>query len=366
MLILGLVLLLGSFACSATLCAVVRRAAPRVGLIDRPGLHKQHGREVALGGGLAMLGTIALAILGGAMVVYGVARWEPGWVPEAVVENLRGLGDKMPAAMLIVVGAAALAALGLVDDYRPLGPVTKLVVEFAVVIPIVWLLQIRAAVFLPSLLSAGLTVIWIVLIVNSFNFLDNMDGLSASVTVLCGLFFAAAGIVNGQFFVPALMLVVIGAAGGFLLHNLPPARLFMGDCGSLVLGYFVGLLSVLTTYTHEFSMAGRPAAILMPLVILAIPLYDTFSVVTVRFAEGRKLLLGDHSHFSHRLLARGMSVRATLATVCLATCATGLAGIFLMRLPLRLAWIVFAQTLCILGIIALLELHWPRNGNRPS
>lgn len=365
MFLLALVLLAAAFATSAILCAVVRTLAPRIGLVDRPGEHKQHGRVVPLGGGIGILATIALAVLGGALVVYGVSRWAPGWLPASVAENLPGLRAKMPAAMAMLGGGFILFVLGLIDDYRPLGPWVKMAVQFVVVATVVWLLQVRAAVFLPSVVSAGLTVLWIVLIINAFNFLDNMDGLSGGVAVLCGLFFAAAGAVNGQYFVPALMLVVIGAAGGFLIHNFPPARLFMGDAGSLVLGYFVALLSVLTVYTKRFTEGGS-AAVLMPLVILAVPLYDTVSVCLVRMSEGRTLFKGDRSHFSHRLLARGLSVRATLATICLATCATGLSGVFLMRLPLRLAWVVFAQTLCVVGIIAILELHWPRNDKGPG
>jgi UDP-GlcNAc:undecaprenyl-phosphate GlcNAc-1-phosphate transferase len=226
--------------------------------------------------------------------------------------------------------------------------------------------EIHAAEFLPAPLSAALAVVWIVLMINSVNFLDNMDGLSAGVVILCGGFLVAAGAINGQFFVPGLMLVVIGSAGGFLVHNFPPARLFMGDSGSLVLGYFVGLLSVLTVFTTDAD--HHQAAMLMPLIMMAIPLYDTATVILVRVIKRAELLKGDRNHFSHRLAARGMSDRAVLAAVCLATCATGLAGVFLVQLPPQLAWVVFAQTLCVLGVIGFVEWHWaaPGRNDKPK
>jgi len=362
MLAIALVLLVGSFAVSAGLTGVMRRLAPRIGLVDRPGGHKQHGREVPLGGGAAILATVGLAVGGAAVVVALLAQHRVGWVPAVVYDNLPGLAGRMPAAGVLLLGAAALFALGLIDDYRPLGPLIKLCVQAAVAGGVVALLQVRAAVFLPSLVSAALTAVWIVAIINAINFMDNMDGLAAGVVIVCGSIFTAAAAVNGQLFVPALLLVVIGSAGGFLAHNFPPARVFMGDAGSLVLGYFLAVLTVLTTYTKDF--ARHPTAVFMPLIILAVPLYDLVSVSAVRLAQGRRLARGDRSHFSHRLLARGMSVRAALVTIWLATAATGLAAIFLMRVGPALAWVVFAQTLCIVGIIALMELHWSK-GRRP-
>jgi UDP-GlcNAc:undecaprenyl-phosphate GlcNAc-1-phosphate transferase len=322
MLTLSIVLAAGCAAVSFGLCWLARRVAPRIGLLDRPGLHKQHGRVVPYGGGMAMLATICLAFAAAAAVIYLLAPARPDLLPDSLRENLAGLRMKMPQALLMLAGAAALAMLGLIDDYRPLGPITKLIVEFIIAALVVTLLPIRAGQFLHPVLSTCLTIAWVVLMVNSFNFLDNMDGLSGSVAIVCGTILAAAGLVNGQFFVPAMLLLIVGAVAGFLPHNLPPARLFMGDAGSLVLGYFVGLLSVLTTYTQDFAAA--PTAVLVPLVVLAVPLYDTFSVCTLRLWEKRELLKGDRSHFSHRLLARGMS----------------------------------GQALSVIGMIMLIELHW--------
>ncbi len=358
MVVIAVLLLGASFTVSALLTGLMRRIAPRLGLIDRPGGHKQHGREVPLGGGVAILATIGLAVGAAALAVHLIGRFDTSWAPDVLREHLPGLVQRMPSAGVLLAGAAALGLMGLIDDLRPLGPAVKLCVQGAVAVAAVWLLGVRAAAFLPAPLSAAVTVVWIVAIVNAINFMDNMDGLAAGVAVVCGAILSVAAAVNGQLFVPAMLLVVVGAAGGFLVHNFPPARIFMGDAGSQALGFFLGVLTVQTTYTRDF--ASHPTAVFMPLIILAVPLYDLVSVCGVRLAQGRSPARGDRSHFSHRLLARGMGVRSALLTIWLATAATGLAAVFLMRVGPALAWVVFAQTLCVLGMIGLIELHWSK------
>ncbi|MCG3181656.1 MAG: putative undecaprenyl-phosphate N-acetylglucosaminyl 1-phosphate transferase [Phycisphaerae bacterium] len=364
MLLMATLLLGGSLVLGGLLTMVMAPLSRRIGLIDRPGGHKQHAVATPLGGGIAIFLTIAIVMLAGTAAVHlldGLATQghRPAWMPPVVWVNLPGLLSRVPAALILLAGAAAMFVLGLVDDYRPLGPLAKFVVEAAVALAVVLLLKLAVVeAFLPRPIAIALPVFWIVAIVNAINFMDNMDGLAAGVVALCGLVFTAAAAVNGQLFVPALLLVVVGAAGGFLLFNFPPARIFMGDSGSSVLGYFLGVLTVQTTYTNDF--AAHPAAVFMPLIILAIPLYDMASVTLVRLVQRRSIARGDHSHFSHRLVGRGMTPRAAVLTIYLAVLATGLASVFLMQVPAALAWIVVVQTLCIVGIIALLEVATSR------
>ena len=132
----------------------------------------------------------------------------------------------------------------------------------------------------------------------------------------------------GQVLVPALGCVFLGASAGFLIFNFPPARIFMGDAGSLVVGYMLATVSVLTTY-FQSGHGTPPYALAMPLVILAIPLYDFTSVVIIRLLEGRNPMKGDQRHFSHRLVERGLSRRFAVLTIYLATATTGLAATLL-------------------------------------
>ena len=157
-------------------------------------------------------------------------------------------------------------------------------------------------------------MLWIVGLVNSFNMLDNMDGLSAGVAAIAAAMLAAVMFLSPrpdnhqpQLFVGGFLLVVVGSLVGFLWHNRPPARLFMGDAGS----YLVGYLLAMATLTGTFAGGGVPRhAALAPLCVLAVPIYDTASVVLIRLRQGRSPFVGDKSHFSHRLVALGMTREA--------------------------------------------------------
>jgi UDP-GlcNAc:undecaprenyl-phosphate/decaprenyl-phosphate GlcNAc-1-phosphate transferase len=198
-------------------------------------------------------------------------------------------------------------------------------------------------------------VVWIAVMTNALNFLDNMDGLSAGVAGICAAGLAVCGLMAGQMLVPALALALLGACVGFLGHNFPPARVFMGDAGSLVLGYWLGVVSILTTY-WESGQTAAPYALAMPLVILAIPLYDFASVVLIRLAEGRNPLKGDQRHFSHRLVDRGLSRRAAVLTIYLATATCAVSATLLPGASLRQTLTVLAVVLMVLAIVAILEI----------
>ncbi len=197
-------------------------------------------------------------------------------------------------------------------------------------------------------------MLWIVGLTNAFNFLDNMDALSASVGLIASLLFVGAQVAVGSLFVPALLLVLSGALAGFLVHNRPPARLFMGDAGSNFLGFLLGTLTVTGTFTRQgFS----PFGVLAPLLVMAVPLYDTTSVILIRLREGRSPFQADRRHFSHRLVDRGLTPGRAVATIDLVTLAAGLGALLLHRLEsLWEAAVVAGQTVCLLGVVAILEV----------
>jgi len=151
--------------------------------------------------------------------------------------------------------------------------------------------------------------------------------------------------------------VLSGALCGFLLFNFHPARIFMGDAGSLVVGYTLGVLTVLTTY-YDPAQGLTPLGVVVPLVVLAVPLYDMISVVIHRVRLGLSPLRGDRRHFSHRLVAKGMSTRGAVLTIYLATAATGLSAVVLPRVDWPSAALLLGQCLCVVVMIAVLE-HMP-------
>jgi UDP-GlcNAc:undecaprenyl-phosphate GlcNAc-1-phosphate transferase len=272
--------------------------------------------------------------------------------------HMAGIASKAPVVLAIVAGACVLHIVGLVDDRRALGPWVKLGVQIAVAIFIAGPVGIRAAEALPAPISIAVTVIWIVAITNAFNFLDNTDGLSAGVAVVAASVFAIAAMRTGQIFVPVMAWVMVGALLGFLAFNFAPASIYMGDAGSLVIGYMMAVLTILTTF-YDPTQHLTPFGVLVPVVVLSVPLYDVISVVIHRLRAGESPFVGDHRHFSHRLIRRGMTPRGAVLTIYLATAATGLPAIVLARVDWVAAVFLLAQCVCVVAMIAILEHTGP-------
>lgn len=363
-LILLAVSLAGPLLLSLVATGIVRAWATRRGFIDKPGGHKAHTRPVALGGGIAITLALVLPLLAIVLLALFADRVLPANLLEAtftlagkpvrLIDLLGGAERKIPPALAILVGAIVLHIVGLIDDVRPLGPFSKMSAMVAVSLTLTAGFHIRIFDMLGPAPSIILTTMWIVTITNAFNFLDNMDGLSAGVVAITASFLAGTAMLAGQFFVPALALMLVGAVLGFLLYNFPPATIFMGDSGSLVIGYFMAVLTILTTYYNP-AQQSTPFGVLAPLIVLAVPLYDTVSVVLVRLRAGDSPFRGDRRHFSHRLVRRGLQPRSAVLTIYLATAATGCSSLLLPQCAWPLAVVVGVQCLCVVLIIAILE-----------
>jgi UDP-GlcNAc:undecaprenyl-phosphate GlcNAc-1-phosphate transferase len=185
-----------------------------------------------------------------------------------------------------------------------------------------------------------------------------MDGLSVGVASVCATAFLIAALSIGQWFVPAGLALLLGSMLGFLWHNFPPASIFMGDGGSLLIGMVLGVLTVCTTYLPPgITLANRWYAVLAPVVVLALPLYDLAVVSVIRLMRGKSPFVGDTNHFSHRLVARGMSKRTAVLCIYLVAAATSIAAIMLPHVSSNFAVLILVQTVLILCMVALLEQH---------
>ncbi len=334
-----------------------RRVAVRFGMLDVPGRHKAHDRPVPLLGGSA----IFAAVLGPSLLALALARyWSATGIP-GVFENLdlapyiHGAAMRTPMALGILLGALALHVMGIVDDRLHLGAWSKLAVQIAVATAVVVGCDVRVMTMWGAPISIILTVLWVVAITNAFNFLDNMDGLSAGVAAIIAAALLGAAASVGQLFVSAWCCLILGAMLGFLPYSFPPAGVYMGDGGSLVIGFLLAVASVLTTYVRPSEPHGL-YGVFVPLVLMAVPIYDTISVIVLRLRDGVSPMIGDRRHFSHRLLRRGMSVRAAVLTVYLCTAGTAVAATLLTHVRDDAgAWLVLGQTAVILLIIAVLE-----------
>jgi len=344
------------FAISATGTFFSRPLAMRLGMLDHPARRKAQRSPIPLLGGSAIFAAILLPATAGALLaMYWSAAGAPQWLPDALKQHIPGAAAKAPCALGILAGAALLHIVGLIDDRRAMGPWIKLAMQLLVALWVVVFCNVRVLTLAGPAVSCAVSVLWLVTITNAFNFLDNMDGLSAGVAAICAAALLAAAMSLGQLFVSAWLCLLIGALLGFLPFNFHPASTYMGDSGSLVIGFLLGVLSCLTDYVQPgrgFTAYG----VLAPVVLMAVPLYDVVSVIALRLRAGQNPAAGDRRHFSHRLLRRGMTVRTAVFTIYLCTAATAIAA---SLLPHVSTWapaiLIFAQTGTIVMVIALLE-----------
>lgn len=350
--ILYLLVFLGALAASALLCGLARRLGLRWGLMDKPAGRKAHARPIALTGGWGIFLTFFSFALIGTLVSGPLAAHLPG--PLAPIHQYLLNIAVVRREILAVLGGTLLVFLvGLVDDLRPLGPWPKLAAQVVATLPLI-ATGISISGFLPAPVGWLLTIGWVVVLTNSFNLLDNMDGLSASVALVVCFVLSVAALQGHQYWIPALFLCMAGALGGFLFYNFNPASLFMGDAGSLTIGYSMAVFSILITYYRR----GEPSAlpVLMPLAIMGVPLFDTFSVMFIRWRAGKPLMVGDRNHFSHRLLAMGFTVRETAVAIALLTGATGVLALPLRTLRLGPALVHMVGLVMLFGVVVALEL----------
>jgi len=223
----------------------------------------------------------------------------------------------------LLVGGTLLFVTGLIDDFRRLRPHTKLIAQILAACVLI-LSGIQIGTPWVALLSIPLTILWVVGITNAFNLLDNMDGLCAGTALIGTFFFAAFSVEVGNLGLAAISLTVGGAALGFLVYNFNPARIFMGDSGSMYLGF---TLSGITLLGSREMASDIFFVLLIPAAMMGLPIFDTTLVTIMRTLEGRPLSQGGRDHLSHRLVAVGLSERQSVLVLYLLAAAFGSLGL---------------------------------------
>ncbi len=318
---------------------IVRRVANHLGIVDRPDSRKLHLTPVPLLGGIAIYAGFILALL-----VFG-----EGWV--------------VSQAISILVGATIVSFLGIWDDRWGVRPLLKLLAQTAAAgILIISGVQVS---FLPHpALNVAITLLWIVGITNALNLLDNMDGLSGGIGAVAAAFFLLLAAMNGQYLVGSLAAALMGACIGFLYYNFNPASIFMGDAGSMFLGFVLAVVGI------KLRFPGRPDMItwMIPVVVLGLPIFDTTLVVISRLRRGvNPLIHPGKDHVSHRLVSMGLSQRMAVIVLYLICCALGLAGLFIMGADFLQAYLM-GSIVALAGLVSLIALEkvWPVEGRDES
>lgn len=341
-------------ASTLLLTPIFRSLARRTGLMDVPAAnHKGHRKATPLLGGLALFCGWVLCLACGALAVK--FRLVPSFAL-TVQGHLAGIRSSGGQLLFIVLGGALAVLLGLWDDWRPMAAKWKFLGQFCVAAIAVFCGGVRINLF-PScqFSTAAVSIFWLMLLMNSINFFDNMDGLAVGTIAIAMGFFTCFAALNQQFFVAAFSALVCGCACGFWVYNSSPASIFMGDSGSHFLGYLAAVTAARVTY---FNAAGGQSklTLLIPIFILALPLFDTAMVVLIRTLAGRPFWIGDHNHISHRFVRMGLNRRQAVLLVHLLALCIGLGMLPVYWGSPQTATIVVAQSLLMLVIITVLQL----------
>lgn len=309
----------GSIGFALFLSPMALKAALRWRLLDRPSLHGSEKSPVPYLGGAAIVISFALVVLG--------------------LSLLRPPSSGSGELALILGLAVLLSVLGLADDLWALSPWLRLGVETAAAVA-VWWSGTGASLFGNPVVDVVVTVVWVVGVTNAFNLLDNMDGLSAGVSTIAALVFFAIAVTNGQFLVATLSIAVAGCAAGFLRSNFHPAKLYMGDAGSLFLGFLLAVIGLKLRFPGPTQIT-----FFVPILVLGVPLFDTVLVTINRILHRRSPLSGGKDHTSHRLVAVGIPIPVAVSLIYAGAASFGWLGIVMANVErstgfLLMAWIL--------------------------
>ncbi len=333
---------LASLVAALGLTAVVRTLTQQWGMVDRPdGQRKLHPGPVSLCGGVA----VWLAVVAG---LVAANQWS--FAAGAALKEL---------TLVTVLAAGIVCLFGVADDCWNLTARSKLLLQTAAVLPIVafghWFDRLVIFGWPIELGYAGvpLTVLWLLACINALNLLDGMDGLAAMVGLITAVMMGLIAHYMGHPHVVVIAAVLAGALAGFLVHNLPPARIFLGDSGSMVIGLIVGVLGI-----QGAMKTSATVAITVPAVVMSLPMLDTLLAIVRRKLTGRCLCAADREHIHHRLLERGMSQWQALGLIgglCLVT--SGAAAAASIYRHDVLAWITVVLVVVVMVRLRLFGHH---------
>ena len=339
---------------AAGLVPVAARLAARFGIVDLPSHRKVHSTPTPRLGGVAIFLPFTLVILAGYLLLPALLAtpWAHRLFPESA-HMLREAYRVEGKLLALLAGGALVFAVGVLDDVlQGRFPFWAKLIGQTLAALVLITAGVRTAFMPGEALDVVVTLFWLVGITNAFNLIDNMDGICAGVAlVACGVLLVNAHFL-GEFFVSLVLVSLMGALAGFLRSNYHPASMFLGDCGSLFIGYVLASLTLLERYISTASNSLFP--VLMPVLVLALPIMDTTTVVVIRLREGRPIYQGDKRHLTHRLGELGFGPRAVALYAYLVTACLGLGSLLLVNATLRDTAIILLWSAGLVASILLL------------
>jgi UDP-GlcNAc:undecaprenyl-phosphate GlcNAc-1-phosphate transferase len=363
--LLAVLVMTAAAAVTAALVPGSKALAARLGVMDAPGPRKIHATPTPRLGGVAVFAGFNLVVWAGYLLLPYLSAVE--WIQRAfgpafaLLDEAHRVEGKLFA---LFAGSTLVFVVGLADDM--LGkdfPVwAKAVGQLAAAVVLMG--SGVATSFLPfEWMNQVVTLFWLFGITNAFNLLDNMDGLSAGVAFVASAVLLINAWSLGEFFISLLLVAFMGCLLGFLLFNFHPASVFLGDCGSLFIGYVLASLTLLERYVTHASSTLFP--VLMPVMVCAVPLVDTATVMFIRWWERRPLYVGDARHLSHRLVSLGFHQRSAVLLLYLLTFALGLGAASLTHATIGQSFLVLLQSLGFVALVLVLMFVERRRTRRP-
>jgi UDP-GlcNAc:undecaprenyl-phosphate GlcNAc-1-phosphate transferase len=360
----AILVMVTALALSAALVPLSRAVARQLGVMDQPGPRKVHAAPTPRLGGLAVFLSFAGVVLAGyALVpflnVLPFVQTHFG-TPLALLQEAYRVEKKLLA---LLVSSALAFSVGLADDilgtrfhvgWKALGQVIAAVVVIAA--------DVRTSFMPTDWLNTAVTLLWVVGVTNAFNLLDNMDGLATGVAFIASGVLLINAWLLGEFFISLILVAFMGSLLGFLLFNFNPASVFLGDCGSLFIGSVLASLTLLERYVSHASSTYFP--VLMPVLVLAVPLLDTATVMVIRLRERRPIYVGDSRHLSHRLVSLGLSQRTAVLIIYLITFCLGLGAASLADATPMETLLILVQSAGFVALILILLFFERRSEKR--
>ena len=350
---------LAAFCGSCSLCLFLtplfRIIAAKTGFMDVPANnHKGHKKATPLLGGAAMFLSWLISLFAGLLLVAFSLHRNILWLEE-LAEVQSGVLSASGELFCLIGAATGAVVLGLIDDKFALSAGVKFAGQFLIALVAVLWGGVRITVFISSpWLTVAISIFWLMLMMNSINFFDNMDGLAAGTIAIATGFFTIIAALNQQYFMAAFSAVSCGVCCGFWFYNAAPASIFMGDSGSHFLGFLAAVIAAkVTCFDLGTSLSRFP--VLIPLMILALPLFDTLMVVLIRTWNRKPFWIGDHNHISHRFARMGLTRPQAVLLVHLTALVISLAALVVYWGDFKTAAILMVQSLLLLGIVTLLQ-----------
>jgi len=253
--------------------------------------------------------------------------------------------------LAILLGGTLVVLLGLLDDLGNLGPFTKILGQTLAILIVMKAGVAIKIVFVSPVIAYPLSFLWLLGMTNAFNIIDIMDGLATGVGAVACFFLFVVTLSSGQLGVAQMILAFMGALFGFLRYNFQPARIYLGDAGSLFIGYMLGALGMLGIYAR-----GNPVAVLAPLLILGVPIFDTLFVMSIRWMRGQNPLKGSPDHFALRLRRWRFTVAQTVLLSYAAAVLLGLSALVMVYGSERAA----IGTLFLVSLALIISAFWLR------